>query len=112
MSFIAVAGINSSALASLERIATELVEPVKYKIRTIFKIGLLHNHDSLALGALGCGAFLNPPSHITRLYHEVMDEKEFKNKYHPLLFAIPDDYNARLKHNPDGNYLPFMREFS
>ena len=112
MSFIAVAGINRPALASPERIAPELVEPVKNKIRTIFRIGLLHGHDSLVLGALGCGAFRNPPSHIARLFHEVMEEKEFKNKYHLLLFAILDDHNARLKHNPDGNFLPFVREFS
>ena len=111
MSFIAVAGINRPALASPERIAPELVEPIKNKIRTIFRIGLLHGHDSLVLGALGCGAFRNPPSHIARLFHEVMEEKEFKNKYRLLLFAILDDHNARLKHNPDGNYLPFVREF-
>ena len=112
MSFIAVAGINRPALASSERIAPELVEPVKNKIRTIFRIGLLHGHDSLVLGALGCGAFRNPPSHIARLFHEVMEEKEFKNKYRLLLFAILDDHNARLKHNPDGNFLPFVREFA
>ena len=111
MSFIAVAGINRPALASLERIAPELIEPVKNKIRTIFRIGLLHGHNSLVLGALGCGAFRNPPSHIARLFNEVIDEKEFKNKYRLLLFAILDDHNARLKHNPEGNFLPFVREF-
>lgn len=111
MSFIAVAGINRPTLKSPERIVLELVELVKNKIRTIFRIGLLHGHDSLVLGALGCGAFRNPPSHIARLFHEVMEEPEFKNKYRILLFAILDDHNARLKHNPDGNYLPFVREF-
>ena len=109
MSFIAVAGINRPALESPERIASELVEPIKNKIRTIFRIGLFHGHDSLVLGALGCGAFRNPPSHIAQLFHEVMEEQEFKNKYKLLLFAILDDHNARLKHNPDGNYLPFVR---
>ena len=112
MSFIAVAGINRPALASPERITPELVEPVKNKMRTIFRIGLLHNHDSLVLGALGCGAFRNPPAHIARLFHEVMEEEEFKNKYKLLVFAILDDHNARLKHNPDGNFLPFVREFT
>lgn len=111
MSFIAVPGINRPALESPERIVPELVEPVKNKIRTIFRIGLLHGHDSLILGALGCGAFRNPPSHIARLFHEVMEEPEFKNKFRLLLFAILDDHNAKLKHNPDGNYLPFVREF-
>ena len=111
MAFIAVAGINRPALESSERIVPDLVEPVKNKIRTIFRIGLLHGHDSLVLGALGCGAFRNPPSHIAKLFHEIMEEPEFKNKYKLLLFAILDDHNARLKHNPDGNYLPFVREF-
>jgi hypothetical protein len=40
-----------------------------------------------------------------------MEEPEFKNKYKLLLFAILDDHNAKLKHNPDGNYFPFVREF-
>ena len=111
MSFVSVAGINRPALESPERIAPELIAPVKNKIRTIFRIVLLHGHDSLVLGALGCGAFRNPPSHIARLFHEVMEEPEFKNKYRLLFFAILDDHNARLKHNPDGNYLPFVREF-
>ena len=111
MSFIAVAGINRPTLASPERIAPELVEPVKNKMRTIFRIGLLHHHDSLVLGAFGCGAFRNPPAHIARLFHEVMEEEEFKNKYKLLVFAILDDHNARLKHNPKGNFLPFVREF-
>ena len=87
----------------------ELVEPVKNKIRSIFRIGLLHGHDSLVLRALGCGVFRNPPSHIARLFHEVM-VKEFKNKFRLLLFIIFDDHNARLKHNPEGNYLPFVRD--
>ena len=112
MSFIAVAGINRPTLESPERISSDLVEPVKNKIRTIFRIGLLHGHDSLVLGALGCGAFRNPPSHTARLFHEVMEEPEFKNKYRLLLFAILDDHNARLKHNPDGNFLPFVKEFT
>jgi uncharacterized protein (TIGR02452 family) len=61
---------------------------------------------------LGCGAFRNPPAHIARLFHEVMEEEEFKNKYKLLVFAILDDHNAQLKHNHEGNFLPFVKEFS
>ena len=46
------------------------------KIRTIFRIGLLHGHDALVLGAFGCGAFHNPPAEVARLFHEVMEEEE------------------------------------
>ena len=48
---------------------------------------------------------------LARLFHEVMEEDEFKNKYKLLVFAILDDHNVRLKHNPDGNFFPFVREF-
>ena len=49
-------------------------------MRTIFRIGLLHHHDSLVLGAFGCGAFRNPPAHIARLFHEVMEEEEVEEE--------------------------------
>lgn len=111
MSFISVAGINRPQLRDAMHLADSMVGVTKDKIRTILRIGLLHNHDCLVLGALGCGAFRNPPAHIARLFHEVFNETEFKNKYRHICFAILDDHNAHLKHNPEGNYKPFAREF-
>ena len=92
-------------------IVTTLVEPIKNKIRTIFRLGIANGHDSLVLGALGCGAFRNPPRHVARLFHEVMLEEEFKNKYRHIVFAILEDHNSRRSHNPDGNLIPFKEEF-
>lgn len=112
LSFITVAGMNRPDLTAEGMIADHHVEPIKNKIRTIFRIGLAHGHDSLVLGALGCGAFRNPPRHVARLFHEVMDELEFKNKYRCIVFAILDDHNAHQSHNPDGNYKPFADEFA
>ena len=111
MSFISVAGINHPELDKDGLIANWLVDGVKNKMRTIFRIGLQHGHDSLVLGALGCGAFANPPHHIARLFHEVMEELEFVNKYKLIVFAILDDHNSHKGHNPKGNYLPFLEEF-
>ena len=112
LSFISVAGMNRPDLTADGIIAAHHVEPIKNKIRTIFRIGLAHGHDSLVLGALGCGAFRNPPRHVARLFHEVMDELEFKNKYRRIVFAILDDHNARQSHNPEGNFKPFADEFA
>ena len=112
LSFITVAGMNRPDLTAEGMIADHHVEPIKNKIRTIFRIGLAHGHDSLVLGALGCGAFRNPPRHVARLFHEVMDELEFKNKYRRIVFAILDDHNAHQSHNPEGNYKPFADEFA
>lgn len=111
LSFITVAGMNRPDLTADGMIANYHVEPIKNKIRTIFRIGLVHGHDSLVLGALGCGAFRNPPRHVARLFHEVMDEPEFRNRYRRIVFAILDDHNAHQKHNPEGNFKPFAEEF-
>lgn len=111
LSFITVAGMNRPDLTADGMIADHHVGPIKNKIRTIFRIGLVHGHDSLVLGALGCGAFRNPPRRVARLFHEVMDEPEFKNRYRLIVFAILDDRNAHQKHNPDGNFKPFADEF-
>lgn len=112
LSFIAVAGINCPDLKDEIHLADSMIEGTKNKMRTILRIGLRHGHDSLVLGALGCGAFRNPPSHIAKLFHEVFEEAEFKNKYRLISFAILDDHNAHHSHNPEGNYKPFADEFA
>ena len=112
MSFISVPAINRPNMKDATHLADDMIEGTKNKMRTILRIGLIHGHDALVLGALGCGAFCNPPSHIAQLFHEVFEEPEFKNKYRLICFAILDDHNANRRHNPEGNYIPFKREFS
>ena len=82
------------------------------KMRTIFRIGLLQGHDSLVLSAMGCGAFANPPTHIAKLFHQVIEEDELKDKFRLIDFAILDGYRTGLRHNPEGNLAPFQREFA
>ena len=112
VSFITVAGINHPELDDNGMIIPELVNLAKNKIRTILRIGLKHGHDSLVLGALGCGAFCNPPRHVAKLFHEVIEEQEFKNKYKYIVFAILEDHNSHKDHNKEGNFRPFYEEFA
>lgn len=76
------------------------------KIRTVFRIGLLHGHDALVLGAFGCGAFRNPPEEVAALFHQVIEEPEFKNKFRLITFSIIEDHNSK-----DANYNAFQKEF-
>jgi uncharacterized protein (TIGR02452 family) len=82
------------------------------KMRTIFRIGMMQGHDSLVLSAMGCGAFANPPAHIAKLFHQVIEEDEFKDKFRLIDFSILDGYRTGLRHNPDGNFVPFQKEFA
>lgn len=110
LSFIAVAAINRPQLAD-NMIVPELIEPTKNKMRAILRIGLDNGHDSIVLGAFGCGAFCNPPAHIAQLFDEVINEPEFAGKYRKILFAILENHNSGQTFNPDGNLQPFIDRF-
>ena len=93
------------------RMVDSLVKPARDKIGTILRIAGHHDHDALVLGAFGCGAFRNPPTHVAELFAEVFEEDEFAGRFWLIVFAILDDHNTRKAHNPDGNVLPFLRVF-
>lgn len=67
------------------------------KVRTIFRIALSHGHDSLVLGAFGCGAFKNPPAEVAAIFHEILEEPEFKNKFRLITFSIIEDHNSNKR---------------
>ena len=108
---ISVAAISGPQIMSDGMINSVEAEITLDKMRTIFRIGLDNGHDSLVLSAFGCGAFANPPAHIAKLFHQVMEEDEFRNWYRLIVFAILDGYRTGMRHNPDGNLKPFQREF-
>lgn len=80
------------------------------KIHAIFAVSLLYGHDTVVLGPLGCGAYRNPPEHVAQIFQHVI--QEYYGCFKRIVFAIIDDHNARLAHNPEGNLVPFQRIFS
>ena len=108
---ISVAALNGPRIGADGRMLPEETAITLDKIRTILRIGQANFHDALVLSALGCGAFANPPAHIAKLFHQVLEEDEFRNKFKLIDFAILDGYRTGLAHNPEGNLLPFQREF-
>ncbi|CAF3772805.1 unnamed protein product [Rotaria sp. Silwood1] len=82
---------------------------MRKKIENIFAIAYHNRHDSLVLSALGCGAFRNPPVHVAKLFRSVIEQ--YAGFFQLIIFAIIDDHNTGLTSNPDGNFLPFEREF-
>ena len=58
------------------------------KIRTIFRIALVNGHDSLVLGAFGCGAFRLPPEAVAEQFSRVLAEPEFECRFRAVVFAI------------------------
>ena len=104
---VSVAAINRPDLTPDGRLVDWAVVATKKKIRSMLRIGLLHGHDAIVLGAWGCGAFRNPPEHMAQLFHEVLCETEFAGKYRVVRFAVIEDHNSR-----HSNFAPFDKEFN
>lgn len=105
VNMIAVAGMNSPRLvydSGEERIAPELVDGMKNKIRTIFRIACDRGQKNLVLGAIGCGAFHNPPKHVAELFRDVLCEREFFGAFQKICFAVKTSHTSN-----DTNFAAF-----
>lgn len=112
LSFVAVAAMDRRGCSHIEELSSDENKGTKNKMRTILRIGLIHGHDAIVLGAFGCGAFKNPPQQIAELFKEVIDEDEFRDKYRKIVFAILENHHCGEAHNPDGSFLPFETVFA
>lgn len=88
ISCLAVAALYRPELSAEGAYTTQHRKVMKEKIRGIFKIAVLHKHDSIVLGAFGNGAFRNPPREVAEIFREVT--KEFRSYFKKIVFAILD----------------------
>lgn len=57
-----------------------------WKIESLFLVGINGGHDSLVLGALGCGAYQNPPQEVVSLYRLAI--RKYGTYFRRIGFAI------------------------
>jgi len=88
ISFLAVAAIRNPQLKSDGTYRPADYRRMKEKVRGIFKIALKHGHDSIVLGAFGCGAFHNPPEQVADIICEII--KEYRYNFREIAIAILD----------------------
>ena len=72
---------NFYATQSLQRL-------MENKIRQMLRIFVLHGQEHIILGALGCGAFGNPPGIVARTFLNVLKESEFQGVFRSIVFAV------------------------
>jgi uncharacterized protein (TIGR02452 family) len=85
------------------------------KIRTIFRIALENGHESIVLGAFGCGIFRLHSDEVAGLFRDVLNEPEFKNRFKKLVFAIYEGKPSPRRREPigrDGKFAPFYEIFA
>ncbi len=55
-------------------------------IDNIFRTCYLYEHDVLILGALGCGAYGNPPEHVVNIFNEYL--QKYWGCFKKIYFAV------------------------
>lgn len=79
--------VNTDAVEENKR--NKILPAMESRILKVLSVGLLIGHDSIVLGAWGCGAFGNDPYEIAKLFHGAL-EQNFKGAYARVVFVIPD----------------------
>lgn len=77
------------------------------KMRVVLRTAIRNRHRQIVLGALGCGAFQNPPKEVSQLWADVLQEPEFSGGWwEDVIFAVLSDQQNRnfwwFEHTLDG----------
>jgi len=87
-SFITSPAVNFGVVNRNEKNKVESVPRIMSKrMEKLLSLSYAKGHQTLILGAWGCGVFQNEPNDIAKLFKEHFDNK-FKNKFKKVVFAI------------------------
>lgn len=64
----------------------ELAELLRSRICRIFEIAAANGNEALILGAFGCGAFMNPPTVVAKVFTEQL--QTFRGYFRAIEFAV------------------------
>ncbi len=101
-----MAAINTPNLSPQNEIFGKELESTQRRIEMIFKVAIIRGYKAICLGALGCGAFNNPPRQIASIFKKACDK--YGKYFREIFFAILEDHNSK----GEGNLKPFIDIFS
>lgn len=76
-------------------------EIMQNRMRTILRVAIINGHDSIVLGAWGCGNYKQRPKQIASMFRTILDEIEFRRKFRAVTYAI----------SGHKNYVQFVRGY-
>lgn len=112
--FVSCPGLRKPHLTDTGHLTEEQFIMLTRKIELICQIADVNGHDVLVMGALGCGAWGNPPHDVARAFKQVLDK--IKGSFRIVAFAILPDaekgYITRLDHQRPSNIDAFRLVFA
>ncbi|CAF1235804.1 unnamed protein product [Rotaria sp. Silwood1] len=83
---VTVPAPNASVVRQTELVKSTMMERIK-RLLYVFEA---NKHDSLILGAFGCGVFKNNPFDVAVMFRQHLESDEFKNSFKRIIFAVLD----------------------
>ena len=102
--FLTAPAVNRKVAEQRGKRHAQIDTAMRRRTRRVLGAMAEHGHDTIVLGAWGCGVFRNEPRHVAGIFHDALTG-EFQGAFARVVFAIPD--------KPGGRFiLPFQRKFS
>ena len=109
MCFIACPGLRHPIITEDGKMKEADVAILEKKIELILQIAAKNSHEVVVLGALGCGAWKNPPHDVASAFKRVLDK--WQGVFRAVVFAIKENvesgYVTRLDSQRADNYSTF-----
>ncbi len=107
-SFVTAPAVNAGAIRQNEPKRISLIESTMLeRIERVLAVALLHGHDTLVLGAWGCGVFKNDPADVARWFQRQLIENErFHGAFRNVVFAALDRSDSQ------GVFRAFANQFA
>jgi uncharacterized protein (TIGR02452 family) len=91
-SFLTAPAVNRGAVEKNEPENLHRVEPTMLaRIEKLLSLAVTHGHDTLVLGAWGCGVFRNDPATVAGWFHRhLVCNSAFAGAFRKIVFAVLD----------------------
>lgn len=92
VSFLTVPAVNAGAVARNEKHNLPRIESVMLeRMERLLALAILHGHDTLVLGAWGCGVFANNPADVAQWFAQhLLGEGLYRGAFRKVVFAVLD----------------------
>ena len=106
VSVITAPAVNTGAVRRNERSNIYRIEATMIdRIEGILSVAVVHRHDTIVLGAWGCGVFQNDPIDVANWFHaHLLENDTFQGVFRTVVFAIRSQIPAVIR--------PFAERFA
>jgi uncharacterized protein (TIGR02452 family) len=91
-SFLTAPAVNAGTVRRNEPHNVDKIAPTNIeRMEKLLSVAVVHGHDTLILGAWGCGVSRNDPADVARwFYDHLVDNPIFQGRFKKVVFAITD----------------------